>query len=56
MNDRNMEQDQERWWREPAGRRDWERTWGQGDRGAEGYYDHGESELRIGRGDEERYE
>lgn len=31
-------------------------SWGQGERGAEGYHDHGESELRIGRGDEERYE
>ena len=31
-------------------------SWGQGERGAEGYYDHGESELRIGRGDEERHE
>lgn len=28
-------------------------SWGQGERGAEGYYDHGESELQIGRQDEE---
>lgn len=27
-------------------------SWGQGERGAEGYYDHGESELGIGRDDE----
>lgn len=26
-------------------------SWGQGERGAEGYYDHGESELHLGKGD-----
>lgn len=28
-------------------------SWGQGDRGAEGYYDHGESEIRVGRQEEQ---
>lgn len=28
-------------------------SWGQGERGAQGYHDHGESELRIGRQDKE---